>query len=182
MDKSIIVSERHRPLWQRVIASLFFTAAIMYFVYILLYAHWSDDNLINIGHHIKSVIYLFAFGVAFSFQKSVYIDLKNSKFRSTFEIGPIKLGEWKTIITYEYVSIFHEPLTDGNKIFEVNLWYDRNKHWELYEKYNFEDAFAIGYEISELLKIDLLDATTPNNYKWIDKATSKKTGKIEYLD
>jgi len=69
----------------------------------------------------------------------------------------------------------------GKKIFEVNLWYDKNKHWELYEKHDFAEAFAIGFEISELLNIDLLDATKPNNYKWVDKESLKKTGEIKYL-
>ncbi|MDO5971553.1 hypothetical protein Q4Q35_17250 [Flavivirga aquimarina] len=182
MNKHMIVSEKQRPLWQRIVASLFFTAAIGFLAYTLYTAHWNDDNLINIGHDIKGVIYLIGFGIAFSFHQSVYIDIKKSKFRQTYEIGPIKLGQWKTINNYEYVSIFHQPLEDGDKIFEVNLWYDRNKHWELYEKYDYKAAFLIGYELSELLQIDILDATVPNNYKWIDKKTSKETGKMVYLD
>ncbi len=182
MNENIIISEKQRSLWQRIIASLFFTAAIILLVYILYTSHWSDDNLINIGHNIKGVIYLIGFGTAFSFHQSVYIDIKKSKFRQTYEIGPIKLGQWKTISNYEYVSIFHQPLDDGNKIFEVNLWYDRNKHWELYEKYDYKEAFLIGYELSEILQIDILDATIPNNYRWIDKKTSKETGEMVYLD
>ncbi len=182
MNENIIISEKQRSLWQRIIASLFFTAAIILLVYILYTSHWSDDNLINIGHNIKGVIYLIGFGTAFSFHQSVYIDIKKSKFRQTYEIGPIKLGQWKTISNYEYVSIFHQPLDDGNKIFEVNLWYDRNKHWELYEEYDYKAAFLIGYELSEILQIDILDATIPNNYRWIDKKTSKETGEMVYLD
>ncbi|MDO5978629.1 hypothetical protein [Flavivirga spongiicola] len=182
MDKHVIVSEKQRPLWQRIIASLFFTAAIGFLAYILYAAKWSDDNIKSIGHNIELVIYLVGIGIAFSFHQSVYIDIKKSKFRQTYEIGSIKLGQWKTISNYEYVSIFHQPLEDGNKIFEVNLWYDRNKHWELYEKYDYKEAFLIGYEISELLQIGILDATVPNNYKWINKKASKETGKMVYLD
>lgn len=182
MDKHIIICERPRPLWQRLVASLFFTLAIAYLAYVIPYIEWNEKDPRNIGYHIERFIILMTFGISFSFHKSVYIDLKNSKFRSTFEIGPIKLGEWKTINNYEYVSIFHEPLIDGRKIFEVNLWYDRNKHWELYEKYTFEEAFAIGYEISEVLNIGLLDATKPNNYRRIDKEALKKTGIITYLN
>lgn len=182
MNKCIIISERQRPLWQRIISSLLFTLAIAYLLYVILNVEWNENDPRNFGYHLRRFIFLVTFGISFSFHKSVSIDLKNSKFRSTFEIGPIKLGEWKTITNYEYVSIFHEPLIDGEKIFEVNLWYDRNKHWELYEKYTFEDAFAIGYEISELLNIDLLDATKPNNYRRVDKEALKKTGNIKYLD
>lgn len=182
MKESIIVSEKMRPLWQRLLASLFFTAAISFLAYGLYKANWTDDNIIGIGHHIKSCIYLMGFGIALSFHQSVYINLKESKFRATIEIGPIKLGQWKTIHKYEYVSIFHQPLTDGEKIFEVNLWYDKNKHWQLYEKHDYKEAFTIGFEISDLLNINLLDATIPNDYKWIDKKTSKEKGEMVFLD
>ena len=47
--------------------------------------------------------------------------------------------------------------------------YDTNKHWELYTNTDYRDAFLIGFDLSEQLDIDLLDATTPNDYKWIDK-------------
>ena len=169
-----------RPLWQRLIAALFFTAAIAFLAYALYNANWTNDNAINIGHDIKSFIYLVAFGVAFSFHQSVYIDLEKSKFRSTIEIGPIKLGQWKTISNYEYVSIFHQPLENGEKIFEVNLWYDRNKHWELYTKHDFNEAFLVAFDLSELLQIDILDATVPNDYKWINKDASIKEKKMIY--
>ena len=181
MEKYIIVADRQRPLWQRIIASLLLTIAIVYLIYTIIYVKWVIEDPRNFGYHIKRAIILATFGVSFSFQKNVYINFKKSKFRSTFEIGPIKLGEWKTINNYEYVSIFYEPLVDGEKIFEVNLWYDKNKHWELYEKYDFAEAFAIGFEISELLNIDLLDATKPYNYRWVDKESLKKTGEIKYI-
>ena len=32
----------------------------------------------------------------------------------------------------------------------------------------------MGFEISEELDIDLLDATVPNDYKWIDKIEWRK--------
>lgn len=173
-----IVSERNRPFWQIPIAALFFTASSGC-VILAVYQMFSEtSNGYTIGHLIEYAIYLFGLGTAFCFQKSVYIDIENSRFRSTFEIGPIKLGQWKTINNYEYVSVFQQPLKDGETIFEVNLWYDTNKHWELYEKDNPKDAFMMGYEISELLNIDLLDATIPNDHKWIDKNIFKKTHQI----
>lgn len=169
----MIVSENNRPFWQMPIASLFFTAAIAVLLWILFHMEWSNWGLLRNTYLLKITMYLLALGTAFCFQKSVYIDLKNSRFRSTFEIGPLKLGQWKTITNFEYVSVFQQPLKDGSTIFEVNLWYDTNKHWELYEKKNPKEAFKIGYEISEILDIRLLDATVPNDFKWIDKKAFK---------
>lgn len=54
----MIVSERQRPLWQRLIASLFFTVAIGLLIYVIFMMNWNDDNAINIGHYIKVIIYL----------------------------------------------------------------------------------------------------------------------------
>lgn len=86
------------------------------------------------------------------FYKKVYIDIKNSKFKPSIEVGFIKIGKWKTINNYEYVSIFFDPSKSESEIFEVNLWYDRNKHFELYTRNNFEDAVSVGFDISEELK------------------------------
>lgn len=178
-SKHIIISENPRPLWQIAIASLFFTAAFAILI-LFFYQKWSNVDGKSIKRLVDALCYLIVFGITFSFKKSVYIDIKKSKFRSTFEIGPIKLGQWQTINNYEYVSIFHQPLKDGNKIFELNLWYNDNQHWELYEKNDFREAFLIGYEISEILQIDILDATVPNDYKWIDKKHFKETGVVKY--
>ena len=165
----IIVSERKRPFWQVFIASFIFTIAIALLLWIIYKTFLRPEVYLASLSLSKIVLYLFVFGTFFCFRNSVYINLKQSRFRSTFEIGPIKLGQWKTINNYEYVSVFQQPLANGDVIFEVNLWYDKNKHWELYEKNNAREAFAIGYEISEYLQIDLLDATVPNAYKFMDK-------------
>ena len=180
MSNTVIISESKRPYWQIPLASLFLTAGIGFLLYSLYKIHWNGPDLSPLRHNMESVLYLISIGICLCYQKSVYIDIEKSKFRSTFEIGPIKLGQWKTVSNYEYVSLFHQPLDDGNRIFEVNLWYNKNKHWELYEKYDYKDAFKVAFELSELLNIGLLDATVSNDYKWIDKKASKETGKIVY--
>ncbi|MBQ0768743.1 MAG: hypothetical protein KBT58_05590, partial [Bizionia sp.] len=103
----------------------------------------------------------------------IYIDLEKSKFRSTKEIGPIKIGRWVKIENYEYVSIFTKRLNNGGLTFNVNLWYNTNRHFTLYSEPNFESAIEIAYNLSEELNIDLLDATIANDYKWIDKEALK---------
>ncbi len=169
-DAHIIVSGSKRPFWQIFIASLIFTFAAVLLLWIIYNTFLRPEIYLTSIISSRVVIYLIAIGTFFSFRKSVYIDLGQSRFRSTFEIGPVKLGQWKTIHSYEYVSVFHQPLKNGDRIFEVNLWYDTNKHWELYEKNNAKEAFEIGYEISEYLQIDLLDATVPNDFRFIDKS------------
>jgi len=52
----------------------------------------------------------------------------------------------------------------------------------LYTKYDLKEAFLVGFEILELLEIKILDATRPNDYKWIDKQATIKKGEIIYFE
>ncbi|WP_452227335.1 hypothetical protein [Lacinutrix cladophorae] len=173
-ENILCVSESPKPLWETIIAAFAFTAAFGIIVASLLYKFFNLSNFKAVGAMTEGVIYLVGIGVGFSRYKKIYVDLKNSKFRATTEVGPIKIGKWVTIKNYEYVSIFLQLLADGSYIFEVNLWYNKNKHFKLYEKNNFEDALAVAYDLSEELNIDLLDATIANDYKWIDKEALKQ--------
>jgi hypothetical protein len=171
--EKIIISESNRPIWQIPIAALCFTIAFGFMAYKVFLWLTSDVPLDINSSDFHIAIYFSAIGVSFTYTKRIYIHLEESKFKPTFEVGPLKFGKWKTIKHYEYVSVFHQPLTDGSYIYEVNLWYDNNKHFQLYEKNDYKEAFLIGYELSEELDIDLLDATVPNDFKWIDKEAWK---------
>lgn len=78
---------------------------------------------------------------------------------------------------FEYVSLFAVNETT----FEINLW-SKKTSTGIYMKSIFKEAFTIAFELSEVLKIDLLDATIPNNYKWVNKKASKEKGEMVYLD
>jgi len=79
MKNNLIISENQRSFWQRIMASIFFTAAIALLIYMLYSANWTDKNLKNIGYNFSTVIYLVAVGISFSFNKNVYIDVKKSR-------------------------------------------------------------------------------------------------------
>lgn len=169
MKSDIIISESDRPLWQILIAAFFFTLASALMIYN--HFNWATSNVSTkfITSNFEVAAYLTAIGIGFCFKKSIHVDILNSKFRPTFGLGPLNIGQWQTIKNYQYVSVFRQPLKGGSYTYEVNLWYDNNKHFELYEENDYKDAFVMGFELSEELNIDLLDATEPNNYKWIDK-------------
>ena len=169
MKSNIIISESDRPIWQIPIAALFFSVATIIILIALYKIEFTEKGLILFLNRIKPSILFVAIGIGFTLTKSIHIDIENSKFRPTYNIGPLKFGQWQKIENYEYVSVFQQPLQYGGYIFEVNLWYDKNKHFELYEEHDYKEAFIIGYELSEQLNIDLLDSTEPNNFKWIDK-------------
>jgi len=182
MISNTIISESPRPIWQIPIAALFFTLAFGIMGYkVFLWATTNQPLGIRLLDF-EGVIYFTGIGASFCSRKRIHIDISNSRFRPTIEVGPLKIGSWQTIKNYQYVSVFHQPTIDGDYIFEVNLWYDNNKHFELYEEDNYKEAFLIGFELSEQLNIDLLDATVPNDFKWIDKDEWKAkiaSGKID---
>lgn len=167
-DKIFIAGGR-RPLWQVIIAAALFTVGFFIFLKLSYDGYKRAVFFKGVAHGLEMLIYFWGAATGFTFTKGIQIDAQNSKFKNTFEIGPLKLGEWKKIPNPEYVSVFQQPLSNGDYIFEVNLWYDTNKHWELYTNPDYKEAFLIGFDLSEQLDIDLLDATTPNDYKWIDK-------------
>lgn len=172
-DEYIVVSETQRPFWHLIIAALLFTLALsilclLYYTFSLSFQGLVDSIYIILGSGFISIV-----ASGFCSQKYIYIDLENSKFKPSLEIGFIKIGKWKIINNYEYVSVFYDPGKSESEIFEVNLWYDRNKHFEIYTRNNFHDAINVGYNLSEKLNIDLLDATIRGDHKWIDKEDLK---------
>lgn len=171
MNKEIIVSESKRSLTQILIASLLFTTAIAVFVKFFVIdgiSNFSVEGIIRIVEIIGILVFI---GFGFCSVKKVYIDLEQSKFKPAYEIFGFKFGKWKTIYSYEYISIFYTNYSGGT--YEVNLWYDTNKHIELYRNEDLETAFIFGYDLSESLNIDLLDATLSES-KWVDKEEIRK--------
>lgn len=169
MASSILISERPRPFWQIPIAAFFFTIATVLLIIVVYRIKFTEEYIKMALKQLYTIICLISIGVGFCYKKQIQIDVKNSRFKPTMVIGPFKLGQWHTINNYKYVSVFLQPLVDGSTTFQVNLWYDQNKHFELYYIDDYTEAFLMGYDLSEQLNIDLLDATVPNNFKWVNK-------------
>ena len=174
MESTILVSEQNRPFWHLIVAALLFTISFCILFLSLYNVNWSAEEIKSAFHGLFAAIFMAFIATGFCTQKRVYIDIKQSRFKPSLEIGFVKIGKWKTIKNYQYVSVFYDPSKNESDLFEVNLWYDQNKHFELYTRNNFEDAMLIAYDLSEELKIDLLDATIKNKYEWINKEALKQ--------
>ena len=163
MQKAHEYIERQNSLIFRVIAALFFTTAIGLIAYFLFTMDFSLKEKHFYAHFdILSLLFiLIFFGIYFSYTINCHFDFDKKRFKREYTIGIFKYGKWRPLPKLDYVSLF----ALNESIFQVNLWNNKNKHWDLYEEFNFEDAFKIAFELSELLNIDLLDATIPNNFK-----------------
>lgn len=167
MEQSeILISQGERALWQLVIAALLYTGMFTCLYYF--------STTFNIHDEVKKVkaslvflelaIFLFLSGISFSIVRDYHFNIKEKKYKILFCIGPIRVGSWKTFENLNYISVFK----NNKDKFEVNLWYNKNKHFNIstYGKQNF--ALLAGKHIAKKLNIDLLDATEPRNSKWVE--------------
>lgn len=149
-------------------------------------------------------IYMFLFStisgivpIAFSFvllrSKGSEIDLNSKSYRKVFSILGINIGKWESLPDLEYISVFATTETTTvwassasanfeNGIYTLNLFSETNKKYEVYNTYNKKDAFDTASNISEILIIDLLDATETGDFKWVDKEIYKESGQIVHTD
>ena len=168
--KLILISEGERPIWQIIVASLFYTVGIgsllLFFYRAELAA--TTATIENILYAIESSFYFFVLGFGFSVVKNVLFNLEENTYKDEYAVGPIRFGKWRTLPKIIYVSVFKQPLVDGSFRFEVNLWYKKNKHFNIYINNNYETTLEMGFYIANKLNVKLLDATIPNNYKYLD--------------
>lgn len=169
-NKNIIITEGGRPLWQTLLAAACYTLALLllatFFFGYELFPKTGIDNRWNVKLCYSAIICA-AQGVVFSSVKSIYFNLKDNTFKKEYSVGPIKVGSWKKLPNVAYVSVFRQLKKDGSHTYEVNLWLTGNKSFTVYESSHMESTFAMGKNTASSLKVNLLDARVPNNYKWI---------------
>ncbi|MBU2907086.1 hypothetical protein KO529_19955 [Arenibacter algicola] len=169
--KNIIISEGFRPLWQTLVAAAFYTLAVillaMFFFGFEIFPDKGMDNSWNFRVFYIAVACA-AQGILFSSVKSIFFDLKNKKYKEEYRVGPFGVGKWKALPTIEYVSVFRQLKANGSYTYEVNLWLKGNKSFTIYETGDMATTFAMGESTARSLKVDLLDATVPNDFKWVD--------------
>jgi hypothetical protein len=171
-NKNIIISEGVRPLWQTLLATAFFTlAVIMFGMFFFGYELFPADGISNKGNF--GVFYIAtactAQGILFSSVKSVLFDLGKNKFKEEYGVGPLRLGRWKKLPKIEYVSVFRQLKGNGSYTYEVNLWFKKNRSLTIYENGDLKTTFAMGESTAKALNVDLLNATEPNAFKWVNR-------------
>lgn len=180
MQKQISYIERQNSLFWRIVGALCFTVATGLIVYFLLTMDFSVKKKHFYAHFdLIQLIFISIFiGVYSTYNINCYFDFEKKRFKREFTIGVFRYGRWRALPKINYVSLF--AINEGT--FQVNIWNDKNKHWDLYEEFNIKDAFVIAFELSELLNVRLLDATVRNNFRWVDKKATTQSGEMKYFD
>ncbi|KXN98162.1 hypothetical protein LS48_12940 [Aequorivita aquimaris] len=165
-QKEILISQGNRPFWQIILAALFFTGMLicLYFFFNTFNIFESTKKVRNSLNFLTVAIFLFGGGISFSIVRDYHFNFKEKKYKILFCVGPVKIGSWKSFKNLEYISVYRNK----KNFFEINLWYDRNRHFNLAIQNKADIALIIGKELAKKLKIELYDATDPHNPKWVD--------------
>jgi hypothetical protein len=188
-QKQIIISEGTRPFWQVCIAAAAYLIAIVLFIVIAaeLYTNPTEKAFGDAVELSGTMIFLFVVGTRYSVIQNIYFDLNNKKYKKEVAIGPIRFGKWIKLPQIEYISIFRQKWShddDGDGItdssghnYDVNVWHHTSKHFTIYSHEEPGPAFEMGRYLAAKLQVDLLDATVPNDFKWIEleKADEEQT-------
>ncbi|MEZ4853241.1 hypothetical protein [Flavobacterium sp.] len=167
-NDNFVISEGKRPVFHLILATLLFGVSV-----VCLYLFITELLAVDTTNVKKSqvptgflelTIFAFIFGLNFSKITTIYIDLKQQILRTEYKVAFFKMNTKQKIKNLGYISVFK----NDNLQFEVNLWYDTNKHCKMFLYTNKQDAIACGKQFAQRMKIDLLNATEKGNFFWVD--------------
>ncbi|MGC1471428.1 MAG: hypothetical protein WA775_02455 [Psychroserpens sp.] len=136
---------------------------------------------------------LLLFGAMMLKTEGSELNLEAKTYREITSILNLKFGSWKPLGHLEYISVFNTTeditvraltaeTTNSFPVLILNIFYETNKKMTVYKTKDIKDAFDVASHIADALMIDLLDATKPGNFKWVDKNALREQGDLVYLD
>ena len=156
--KDIVISQGQRPLLHRFIAAGCYTLA-GFCIYRGVVVVEDIVTYASLG------TFLIMFALRYSIVKYYYFDFKNKRYRDMSTIGSIEWGSWTSFEELNYVAVFRS----SKDMYEVNFWYDTNRHFNFFMYEELEDALLRGKEIATTLELHLYDAGTDRyNGQWIE--------------
>ncbi|WNH08485.1 hypothetical protein [Thalassobellus suaedae] len=116
-------------------------------------------------------------GVFLLLKEGSEIDLASKRYREIYSVLGVNIGKWKDLPNIEYVSVFKirenkrvqgmgASTNFSNQIYLLNLFHNRNQKIEAYRTEDLNDAFENAKYLSQVLSIDILDATERES-KWL---------------
>ena len=136
---------------------------------------------------------IISFSVLLLQTEGCQINLKTKTYRNTYSILGLNFGAWEPLPNPEYVTVFAtDQITEvwvstasttvTEDVYEINIFGENNKKIKASVSYDKKEAFNIALLFADNLKINMLDATVSQDFKWIDVNHYKTTGTIIYMD
>ena len=166
-EHELIVSEGKKSRPEKIIAAFFYTV-FFFLVVAVLYNVLIDESswifIQSIYAPLTGALFCLAFALNYSIEKTILIDLKKDKLIYRFSFGPYEHNQFSTVPKLEYVAVFKN--IEG--IYEVNLWFNGNKHYRMDHFDKSTEAFDFAKVVTSKLNLRLLDATKKGDTHWIE--------------
>jgi len=107
-------------------------------------------------------------GTVFGMVQDYHFDFKRKRYKIVKRIGVLGMGRWRQFQNLEYVSVFENP--DGR--FEINLWYNSNKHFFIDSYFYSKAAIKYATRIAKELKIEFHNGITNQRFVIEDDTAS----------
>ena len=179
-QENIIISEGRRPVWQTALAALFYTVALGLFLLILflMFKSFGVKTATGCVEIFSIALTAFIFGLRFSMINNIYFDFEKRLYNIEYAVGPVRIGKWEHLPNIEYICVFRQGwskdsdgdgMTDASGYsYDVNVWHDRSKHFTIYSSDEREPSYELAKHLAIKLDVDFLDATIPNEKKWVE--------------
>jgi len=179
-QKDIIISEGSLPFLSRCLAAVFYLICIGIIADILfkILSGAGVGAIIESSFNISFGLVSLSFALRYSLIKNIHVKIAERQYKQEYAVGPFVCGKWKPLPDVEYISKFrqawsHDKDKDGytdatGHNYDVNIWHSTSKHFTIYTSVTPEPAFEMGKYLAKKLEVDLLDATIPNNFKWLE--------------
>ena len=166
-NDEIIIHQGKRHFLEIVLGSIFY-ATIIFVLLLAIYNFLINGNFKVFIWKIHNILILIGIllpmALSFTVTKSIIINPVREKLISIYSVGVFSKRIESKIPKLNYISIFKNSKDE----FEVNLWYEKNKHYKMYVFEKFDEALELGKQLSNRFNIDLLNATKKGDFKWIE--------------
>lgn len=105
-----------------------------------------------------------------SLREGIEFNLITREYRKIYWFFGLSIGLWKDLPRIEYISVFKTKKKTRSRVitaeatldfivYKVNLFYDTNKHLEVYSSDEVKDAMGVAQKISKEWELKIWDAT-----------------------
>jgi len=168
-ENELVVSEGKKSRFENILAGVFYTIFSLLVLSVLYNVLIDESSWIfiqSIYAPLTAALFCLALALNYSIAKTRLIDLKKNKLISRYSIGPFMQDQLSEVPKLEYVAVFKNP----EHFYEVNLWFNGNKHYRMDHFDKETDAFSFARNVANKLNLRLLDASVKGSHKWIETA------------
>ncbi|PQJ68522.1 hypothetical protein [Polaribacter butkevichii] len=144
-----------RAWYERLLAAVFYAATVnvIFLFYLNNSVSFTEKYYIKSLRLLSSLIFVFSFGVRFSYLVNHHFNFDLMKYRIYWSVGPFGFGKWQDFKKLDRVSTF----LNKRKECEVNIWDVKNKRYRIAVFDEIDNAVIYGRDLAKNLEIKFLE-------------------------